>query len=229
MSARFAGIKPTHIRASGKLHAGFQNSLNQSIIELFTFGVATGSISAGLGRDDYARFGDFQIEEIVKRRRQADEDPFVAHVLQFRIRHVIAVLNGICPGIDSGLYADFVRGMDGNLEMLSMRLFNNGRKFRNREIFIGRNFDHVDVLKLVLSDCLPCLIYSVDQQEFLLENGVGKRRIQILNIVTSRDEFASRSENPRARNTAGINRIAQFGVSVDARVTEIPNRGDSAL
>jgi hypothetical protein len=40
--------------------------------------------------------------------------------------------------------------------VLAVRLFNNLRKFRNREIFIGRNLDHVDVLELILPDCLPC-------------------------------------------------------------------------
>jgi hypothetical protein len=62
----------------------------------------------------------------------------------------------ICTGINRGLDAGLVDRVDGNLEVLAVRLFNNLRKFRNREIFIGRNLDHVDVLELILPDCLPC-------------------------------------------------------------------------
>ena len=72
------------------------------------------------------------------------------------------MLDGICAGIDRGLYAGLVDGMDGDLEVLAVRFFNNRPKFRNREIFISRNLDHVDVLELVLPDCLTRAVCSVN-------------------------------------------------------------------
>ena len=56
-----------------------------------------------------------------------------------RVGCFIAVLDGICAGINRGLDAGLVDGMDGDLEVLAVRFFNNRPKFRNREIFISRN------------------------------------------------------------------------------------------
>src|SRR5437762_389356 len=114
------------------------------------------------------------------------------------------MLDRICPGIDGGLYADLVRGVD-------------------------RDLDHIDVLKRVPPHRLPRLICPVDQQKFLLEDSVSKSGIQILDVRASGDEFASGSQNPGAGNAAGIDRVTQFGVSVDARVTEVADRGEAAL
>src|SRR6266853_3271587 len=66
LPARLSRIKPTHVRASGELHARLQHSLDQLIVALFTACIATGSVSAGGGRDDYARFGNFQVKAVVE-------------------------------------------------------------------------------------------------------------------------------------------------------------------
>ena len=64
-----------------------------------------------------------------------------------------------------------------------MCLFDYRCKFRNCEILIGRDLDHVHVLKLVLPDCLPRTVRSVNEQELLLENRLGKSGIEVLNVV----------------------------------------------
>ena len=53
-------------------------------------------------------------------------------------------------------------GVDSNFQVRAVGFFNNRGKFRNREIFIRRNFDHVDVLKLVLPDGLSRTVGSVN-------------------------------------------------------------------
>ena len=99
-----------------------------------------------------------------------------------RVGRFIPVLYGISAGIDRGLDAVLVDRVDSNLEVRAMRFFNNGDKFRNREIFIRCNFDHVDVLKLVLPYRLPGPVCSVDQQKFLLKDGLGQGGIEALHI-----------------------------------------------
>ena len=86
------------------------------------------------------------------------------------------MLDGICTGVNRGLYTGLIERVDGNLEVLAVRLFDYRPKFRDREILIRRNLDEIDVLELVLPDCLPCTVCSVDQQEFLLQDSVGKSR-----------------------------------------------------
>src|SRR5207237_6041422 len=97
---------------------------------------------------------------------------------------LVAMLDGICPGIDRGLYASLVDGMDSDLEVLAVRFFNNRPKFRNREIFISRNLDHVDVLELVLPDCLTRAVRSVNYYDLLLTDRGGQTGLRVLNVVT---------------------------------------------
>jgi hypothetical protein len=131
------------------------------------------------------------------------------------IRDLIAMLDGICAGIDRGLYADLVRGVDSNLEVIAVRFFGNCFEFSNGEVLIRSDLDDIDVLERVPPYRLPRLVLPVDQQEFLLEDSVSKSWIQIFDVRTSGDEFASRSQNSWTRNTACVNRVAQFGVPIN--------------
>jgi hypothetical protein len=63
--------------------------------------------------------------------------------------------------------------MHGNLEVLAVRLFNDRRELRQRNVLSGRDFDDVNIPKHILSNGLSCLVWSIHQQEFLLEDGVG--------------------------------------------------------
>ena len=78
------------------------------------------------------------------------------------VGYLIAVLDGICTGIDRSLYADLIDRVDGNLEVLAVCLFNDRCKLRNGEIFIGRNLDQVDVLKGIPPNCLSGMVCSVN-------------------------------------------------------------------
>src|SRR5438046_10070881 len=139
------------------------------------------------------------------------------------------MLDGICPGSDGGLYANVVYGVDGNLEVLAVRFFDDCCKFGNGKILIRRDLDHINVLERVSPHRLPRLVCPVDQQEFLLEDGVTKIGIQILDVRTSGDEFASRSQDPGAGDTAAIDPVAQFGVPINAGVAEIAHSRETAL
>src|SRR5207244_8781641 len=58
---------------------------------------------------------------------------------------------------------------------------------------------------------------------------VGKGGIEVLNIFTARDELASRSQNPWAGDAAGFDRVTQFSITINARVTEVANGRNAAL
>src|SRR5947199_115260 len=89
------------------------------------------------------------------------------HLLELRVGCLVAMLDGICAGIDRGLYAGLVDGMDGDLE--------------------------------------------------------------VLNVVTSRDELASRSQDPWANDAASVDCITQFSITINARVTKISNGRNATL
>ena len=110
-----------------------------------------------------------------------------------------------------------------------MRLFDHRRKFRNCEIFIGRDLDQVYVLERIPPNCLPCPVCSLNEQEFLLQDGIGKSGIEILNIFTACDQLASGGQNSRAGDAAGIDRVTQFRVSVNSGVTQVANGRNTAL
>ena len=78
------------------------------------------------------------------------------------------MLDGVCAGIDCGLYAGQIGGVHSDFEMLPVCLFDYRCKFRHCEIFIRRNLDHVNILKCILANCFPRSVCPVNQQEFLL-------------------------------------------------------------
>src|SRR5215472_18132543 len=62
---------------------------------------------------------------------EVEKYPLVPHLLELLVRHFVAMLDGISTGIDRGLEADPIDGMDGNLETVAMCLFDGGSKLRN--------------------------------------------------------------------------------------------------
>ena len=142
---------------AGNFTPDFMTRSDQLIVSLFT---AWPAELASLAREaaDITMSGSVDLPQkaAIESWRQVEEDAFVAHLLKLRVGYFVAVLNRICTGINRGLYAGLVDRVDGNLEMLTMCFFNYRRKFRNGEILIRRNFDHIDVLKLVLPHCLSC-------------------------------------------------------------------------
>jgi hypothetical protein len=72
--------------------------------------------------------------------------------------------------------------MYGNLQVLAMGLFDNGREFGQRDVLPGGDLDDVHILKNILSNCLACTVRSIKQQKFLLQDSVGKGGIGILKI-----------------------------------------------
>ena len=57
----------------------------------------------------------------------------------------------------------------------------------------------------------------------------GQDGIEVLNVFAPRDELSPRSQHSRAGNAACIDCVAQLGVAVNSRVTQVANRGDTAL
>jgi hypothetical protein len=99
--------------------------------------------------------------------------------------------------------------------MVAVRLFDYRRKFRNCEVLIGGDLDYVNVLELILPNCLPSPVYSLDEQELLLQDGIGKGRVEILNIFTWRDQLASGGQYSRPGDAAGVDGVTQFGITVN--------------
>ena len=139
------------------------------------------------------------------------------------------MLDRVCTRIDRRLYAVGVDCVGGKLEVGTMRLLYRRSKFRNCEVLIGCNLDNVDVVNHILSDCLPRLVGSVDEQKFLIQNRVGNGRIETPNVPTARNEFASGSKDSRAGDAACVDGVAQFGIAINARMAKVTNRRDAAL
>src|SRR5262249_19727597 len=97
------------------------------------------------------------------------------------------------------------------------------------EVLIGRDFDDIYVLKPILPDRLPRPVCPVYKQKLLLKDCLGKRGIEVLKIVTSRDQLAAGSEDPWTADTACIDRVAQFCVAINSGMAKIANRCDAAL
>jgi len=47
------------------------------------------------------------------------------------VGYLIAVFDGVCDGVDGGLNAGSIDGMDGNLEVLTVCFLDNRRQFSN--------------------------------------------------------------------------------------------------
>ncbi len=82
--------------------------------------------------------------------------------------------------------------MNGNPEVLTVSFVNDRLKLRDGQVLVGRYLDHVDVLEFVLPDCLAGAVYSIDQQEFLLQDRGGEAGFRFLKVFTLRDQLTSR-------------------------------------
>src|SRR5579864_6957252 len=182
LPAGFSRIEPAPVGTGGKLHPRLQHALDQLIVFLLATLSRLGPFSVDGRRYHDHRLGDLQISAPIERRRQIEEDSLLAHLLELFFGGFIAVFNGVGTGVNRRLYATGVNGMNGNLEVLTMRFFHYRRKFGHGEIHIGCDLDYVNVLKLVLPDRLPRPVYAVNEQEFLLQDRVGKSGIQIFEV-----------------------------------------------
>src|SRR5215831_7049369 len=117
------------------------------------------------------------------------------------------MLDGISARVDGGLYCGFLDGVDGDLEMVAVRLFDSGGQFRNREVHIGGDFDDIDVLEDILPDGCAGTVGAINEQKLLIEDRVCEGGIQVLKIVAARDQLASCSQDPGAGNAACIDRV----------------------
>jgi hypothetical protein len=94
----------------------------------------------------------------------------------------LAVLDGVCAPIDRRLNATCAGGMNGNLQVLAVSFFDDCRHFRHGHVVLDGNLDEVDVIEDVVFHCLPRSVGAVYLKKFLLQDRLGKRRIEILNI-----------------------------------------------
>jgi len=62
-----------------------------------------------------------------------------------------------------------------------------------------------------------------------MNDGIGERGIETLNVRAAQDQLASRGQDPGARNATGIDGIAQLSIAVNARVAQVTDCGDTAL
>jgi len=113
--------------------------------------------------------------------------------------------------------------------MVPVRLFDYSSKLWDCKVLVRRDLDHVNILEDVLPDVSSCAIRAIDEQEFLLENGIGERGVEVLEIIASRDQFAAGGKNARTGNLTCIDRVAQFGIAIDPGMAQVANCSDAAL
>ena len=229
MPACLAGIEPAHIRAGRKFHAGFDDPLHQIGVAFVRACIRFGFRSPEGGRHHYAWLHDLREKAAVEGRRHVEENAFVSHLLQLLVGCPVAVFYRVRAGINRGLNADAIYGVDGNLEVLTMCLLDNRYQFRDRDVPVDTDLDEIYVIEDVLQHCLPRPVRAVYQQEFLLYDRMRKSGVEVLNVVTQRDELASRRQDPWPGHAAGIDGVAQHSVAIDTGVPEIAYRGEAAL
>jgi hypothetical protein len=81
--------------------------------------------------------------------------------------------------------------MHCDFQVLTMGLFDDRREFRDCKIFVGRNLNHIYFLKRILPDRLPRAFWPVDQQELLMNDGIGESGIETLDVRAAQDQLAS--------------------------------------
>jgi hypothetical protein len=140
----------------------------------------------------------------------------VAYLLQLRVGRLVAMLDRIGAGIIRCLYAGRANRMHSDLQMRAMCLCDRCRELRYGEVLVGRDLDHVHVLKLIPPYCLTRAVRSVTEQEYLIEDRVGKSGAETLEVVASRDELAPRREQAWVGNAARGDCVAQFGIASHA-------------
>src|SRR6478609_4941171 len=72
------------------------------------------------------------------------------------------------------------------------------------------------------------LVRIVYRKELLLHDRLGQSRIEILDIAIFK-KLATGSEDSRARYATGVNRIPESSVSINSRMAEVANSGESTL
>ena len=82
------------------------------------------------GRHHYAWLGDLHEKAAIPSGRQIEEDAFIAHLHQLFVGYFVAMLDRVNAGFDGGLNADGIDGMGGNLEVLTVCLFDHRRQCR---------------------------------------------------------------------------------------------------
>ena len=145
------------------------------------------------------------------------------------IGRLVAVFDGIGAGIDRCLYGGLVDGVDGNFQVVAVRFFDHRRKLRDGKVLVCRNLDDIHVLEDILPDCLASRVGPINQQELLLQDRLGKGRIEVLNVFAARNELACGGQDSRTRDTACIDGVTQFGIAVNSGMAKIANGGDAAL
>jgi hypothetical protein len=110
-------------------------------------------------------------------------------------------------------------------------LFDNRRHFRHREVILDRNLDEVDVVEHIVFHCLSCAVGTGYPQKFLLQDRFGKGGIETLEIpvFTVLRKFAPGRQDPRTRDAAGIDRVPQRNIAINAGVSEIADGCEAAL
>ena len=119
--------------------------------------------------------------------------------------------------------------MGGDPEMMAVGLLDDGRRLGRRDVVFERDLDQVGMVEKVGADRAPGVVGTVDGQEFLVEDRLGKRRVEALQIVAAHDQLATRCQDSRPGHPSRIDRVAKRGVAVDARMAEVAHRREAAL
>src|SRR5262249_59270470 len=188
LPARLSRIKPANIGPGRKLHPRLQDPpdqivvrtvvahvasprksrlritklLNQIIVPLSFAVIGLKTVSSQLQRHRDSSLKNLGKKNAVASRCEIEKYTLAAHLLELLFGCLVAVLDGISAGIDCSLDTGLIDGVDRNLEMVAMRLFDGRGKLRNCEVLIGRNLDDVYVMKHILPDRFPSSVYSVD-------------------------------------------------------------------
>src|ERR1700730_12231260 len=92
------------------------------------------------------------------------------------------MLDGVCACINRRFDANCAGGVHRNFQVLTVSLIHDHRHFRHRHVVLNRNLDQIDVVETIFFHCLPRSVGAVYLQKFLLQDRLGKRGIEILDI-----------------------------------------------
>src|SRR5207244_2034565 len=147
LPARFSRIEPAHIRPRGKFDSRFRYPLNETGHSLLASLIGSGQVSFQRRRHHYAWLSNSCKKAVPKSGCYVDENSLIAHDLELLVGHLIAMLDGVCAGIDRSLNASWADRVDGDFEVLAVRFFNDSCHFRHGEVILDGNLDYVDIVK----------------------------------------------------------------------------------